>query len=208
MKSIKIILFFLIILAILVPKIATAETNSIENQIQGTVGGLENQVDQTRDNIENIGKNQAKGEFLANEWTSFFRTSKAFSWIYKLNPIFKFFIGQEFSISWKFTTGVLIWLIILFTILGSLDLVFDNKLFNIAFGSIMSALISQLAVPVILDQATELVKKGSEKAGKWINGITILALILLIILIKKSNKNSIFKWGKSLEKFTTLHPKT
>ncbi len=178
-KKIGIIAILFILITI---SLVSAQTESLEKKI---VSG----VDQTQKNIDSL-KNidETSGEFLAKEWTAVLRNNKAFSWIYKLDPIFKFFIGQEFSISWKFITGLLIWLIVLFAILGSLDAVFDNKIFNLSFGIIMSALTSQLAVPYFIDQATKILKKGTEKTAIWINLTNIIILICLLILAHKLTK--------------------
>src|SRR3989344_7446975 len=166
----------IIILSTLILSMVSSQIGNVEKQIDEETDKLEGQIKEIQNNITDL-KNKSNGEFLAEEWTKFFRESKAFNWIYKLNPIFKFFIGQEFSISWKFITGLLIWLIVLFIFLGSLDMIFESKLFVIPTSLIISALTSQLAVPFFIDKIVDLLKKGSEQVAVWINFGTILILL-------------------------------
>lgn len=178
----------IMIVTLLLINLGSSQLGTVGEQIEKGAGDLESGVEKIQQQVNSIGSNQTKGDFLASEWTNVLRTNKAFSWIYKLDPIFKFAIGQEFSISWKFITGLLIWIVILFAILGSLEMVLDNRLVVILSSIIISALISQLAVPYFLDKATLLVKQGTEKAAPWINLGTIILLSVSIVIVKKGLK--------------------
>ena len=100
------LLFALLFLSLI---LVSAQLGNIENQIQQGEEDLENKVNNVRQGVNVIANNQARQEYLQQEWTKVLnKTStgkilvKISDSIKKINPFFKIVLGVEYSLSWQF----------------------------------------------------------------------------------------------------------
>jgi hypothetical protein len=167
-------------------------TNNAKSEIisDNTTQKIEN----AKDTINDFSNTQDKGSYLAEEWTSFIKNSPRASYIYKLDPLFKFLWGQGFSLSWAFVTAFLIWTLVFATLYPPLKFSLKNGLFTFAITLISSALICQLAMPTIILKLSLFVK------NIWYNLLDIFLLLFLIVIASKLSKQLTFTLKKHLER--------
>lgn len=147
-------------------------------------------IQDTASNAQDLSVDEIREKYLESEWTSFFQNNKYLSKIYSLNPIFKFLFGQEFSASWAFITGFLIWLIQLAIYYPALRTLFPDTFSALGISIVFSALSSQLIVPKAIEQLSKVVK------GIFSSITLIIALIFLLIIIDRVSKELVKKYGK------------
>jgi hypothetical protein len=125
---------------------------------------------------------EIKEKYLQKEWTKIFRESPYLSWIYKLNPIFRFLFGYEFALSWAFVTAMLIWLIIFAIYYPLMKQIFHNFASSLGIAIAISVITAQIAVPLIVEKLSEIIKSSAHNV--W----TIIFLVALIIVINYTSK--------------------
>lgn len=135
--------------------------------------------------LKNISEQEDKEAYLSQEWTKLLQKNKAFSWIYKLNPIFKFMFGYEFSLSWAFLTALLLWIIILSIFFPMAQTIFRSTLFSLGVSIPITIITAQLTIPKSIEMLTKITKNIW-----WGFGVTI-GLIFLIVLIGIVSKDII-----------------
>src|SRR3989344_915023 len=70
-------------------------------------------IKENTDKAQDLSIDQIRDTYLQKEWTSIIqKNEKLNDFITKMNPVFKFLFGYEFSVSSAFFTAFLIWLII------------------------------------------------------------------------------------------------
>ena len=174
----------LAILSVIILVSVYAQT-SLETKIETGKENLEEKIANTTEALKNL-KDESKWDYKFKAWADLAKKTKVFQKLSEYNKVFRFLIGQELDISWKFLAGAAIWAVLLVIYLGSLDMVFsDNKFFVWSIGIIMSALTSQLAVPLIIDKVVAFLKKGTEKAVQWFDIGTIILSVIAIFLLKR-----------------------
>lgn len=134
-------------------------------------------VEQGGVKYEEFSAQENKSNYLSQEWTKILQKSPATSWIYGLNPMFKFLIGYEFSVSWAFVAALLVWIIIL-SIFFPICKAFVKQQF-VALG--IAIAITIIAAHGIMPKTMEML--GNLVKNIWWNFGTIFALIMLMIII-------------------------
>jgi len=165
----KLVFAFLVCITILLV-IDIVSTLDAENAAES----LKEKKELTEEKIQEI-----KEAYLAKEWTKFIRNSPTLSQIYSLNPLFKFLIGYEFSISWAFTTAIIIWFIFFFFFYPQMQLFFKNFIFATIASVATASISAHYAIPKTIDALSSLIK------NIWHNLISIIILIFILIVLNR-----------------------
>ena len=167
---------------------------------------LAKKILENQDKIQNFTEQEDKEAYLAQEWTKLIQNNRAVNWIYKLNPIFKFLFGYEFSLSWAFVTALIIWagLVLIFNVM--LKTVFQERYFSLSISVIIAAIVSQISVRPIVGEISRYVKNIWGSLGAILILIIILSLFLALatqiknIILKLREKRRILKLEAEAER--------
>lgn len=181
----KTLIITLIALIILLKITSAAESLENDPIFEDVTGGA--------NYVQNITENENPGQFLAKEWTNFLKNNAATNWIYKLDPLFKFLLGQPFTISWAFFTTLLLWIIILSIYYPPIKMSFKDNVTSIGISILLVSLTAQLTSPWIIGKISNLVK------GAWYAAGMIVIEILVLILINRISNSIIRKIVKKTE---------
>lgn len=111
-----------------------------------------------------------------------------------LNPFFKIVIGYEYSFSWAFIFGIMIWLILFFFINPIMSQILNNGL----FGGLSAAIIASLVgLSGVIKEAADLL--SFVITNVWIAWLSLLIAIILALLAEKLGKNVKAKIKKAKE---------
>lgn len=155
---------------------------------------LINDIQEGADYVQGISEKNDSATFLSQEWEKFLRENKATSWIYKLNPLFKFFLAQEFSISLNFFVAVMFWIIIFGSYYPPIKTAFKETITSLGISIALSVLTAQVAIPKILEGLTNVART------LWNNLTIIILLFEAAIILNRISIQLSRKWQRSKEK--------
>ena len=182
----------MIILLVLASFLVQAEedfTDSLENankNIQEKTEDLSETIEETQDKLN---PEQIKNEYLKKEWKEFFLRHNLFGPIIKvidavftfLNPFFKLALKIEYSLSWAFIIGLILWTTILIFIYKPASAIVNNDLLGFVMALAITSLIGYSgAIKFSIDMLATLVP------NKWVLIIAIIVTLVAAIIIIKA----------------------
>ena len=172
----------LLFLSFLASLSLTSQLARAQDEIPGTLAGLSpEEVEKTQEKIE------GKWDYLSREWKSIFLKNKLVSAIdgffTKISFVFKGIIGIEYSMSFIFLFGVIIWITIFIVLFNPVSVMFKNKLVALPVSFIVASLIGISGV--IRMAASSIVNLIKTPMIFWIAFVlTIIAAIFMVICSK------------------------
>lgn len=165
----------------------------ISAQLDDFAEGLEERVEGIEEGIEDVESviadfERDRQEYLKKEWAIILERSQvgrvilSFSDVLEnFSPIFKLFIGTEYSLSWVFFLSLALWGFVIFVVYFGLRGILDyDPLANFAVGVIIASLGAQLGVyQQFLDLISPLV------TNKWIVGLSLIAAVIILYIYVK-----------------------
>src|SRR3989338_7962557 len=93
----------LAILSVIILVSVYAQT-SLETKIETGKENLEEKIANTTEALKNL-KDESKWDYKFKAWADLAKKTKVFQKLSEYNKVFRFLIGQELDISWKFLAG-------------------------------------------------------------------------------------------------------
>ncbi len=188
MKVIKILSFVIFLVLIMKVNAQQNDPGDTSKVVAGTFNLPAETVPTSQEDLE-----KARTDYLQKEWTEIFKKNEKLNWIYRLNPIFKFLFGPEFSLSWAFVTAILLWLILVSFTFPSLQGVFSGLFAPLAISIVFSSLICQLISKAFIEFASKYIK------NIWYYFGLVLLLIIILVLFDNLGRGLSRKLKKAKE---------
>lgn len=178
MKVLRLTLVVIFTLQLL--SLCTAADNPFEND------SVVQNVQRGQEYLDNYTAHQNKSEYLMQEWTKLLGNSKLGSVIVGIsdfvsifNPFIRLVIGFDYSLSWAFAFGFMIWLTMFMFLLGPGDALLKSRFLSILASFVLASLVGVAGV----------IKKIVELAAFAITNLWIallsLALAFIIMMMAK-----------------------
>jgi len=203
-KRIFILLSSLLILNIFIISINSQDT-LISNSDLGNINpetGLPSELEDIKQTSEKLTDEKQRTEYLKQEWEKILKDNKFFSPIISFlefispvtNPLFKYTIGVEPSLSWLFFLTLTLWIALVIYIFRIFDLIsiFSKWLdYIISFGAVIA--FSLMGITKKL--AEVLINTISLFSIWWMQliGVVILIIALIVASIFSKNLQEVFK---------------
>ena len=141
---------------------------------------LVGEIQKGKETYEGLSKGEIETQYLEKEWTTMIRNSKYGSYIYKLDPVFRFLFGMEFSFSWKFIAGFLLWIIFISFYYPIFREVFRSSLTGLGVSIVLTSITAHYLSPKVMDLFAKIIQ------NIWHNLLLLFVLLIMIPIIKKS----------------------
>lgn len=166
--------------------------------VADSLGQVGSTIDKVSDVKDTLSDEDARSEYLKQEWNkilennAFGRFVLGISGVFvALSPLFKLFIGVEYSLSWMFFLSLAFWIAAFFIIFYAAKLVFNDK-FLICF-------LIAIIIPAIAAQTKIFPNIVSLFIPLFTNSKVIILSILLIVFILLVYIYFMRRLAKSLE---------
>lgn len=140
--------------------------------------------------IQEISEQQNKTEFLKQEWRKFLETNaggrlflKISDTIEKANPIINKIIGIDYSLSWAFVFGVIIWLALFLLLLRPMEALLSNQILAIVA---TVAVVGLIGITGVIRKTVDIL--GFAIQNWWIALISVIVAFILVVVVERLGK--------------------